>query len=76
MHQPIYRSNRHLLVHKDVFPVAEGLVASDQHAPALIPFTNELKEDAGLKVVSLHVPKIVKYETVILVQFVKSRRKG
>ena len=72
MDEAINGGHRHHAVVKQLIPIVKRLIGRDEQAAALIPMSNELKQDAAFLIALFDIAQIVENENGILVEFDKS----
>lgn len=69
VHQPINCRQRHRLVREHLLPGGERRVGRQRDAAPLVALGNELKEHAGLGLITAHAAEVIQNEKIQPIQF-------
>ena len=76
MDEAVDGGDGHGRIGEDLVPLAEGLIAGDDEALALVALGDEVEEDGGLGLILTHIIEVVEDEAVELVELGEGGRHG
>ena len=73
MDEAVDRREGHGLIREDFAPFTEWLIGGDKHRPPLVTGTDQLEQNAGLRLILGDIGEIVEDEQMIFVEFCDRR---